>query len=436
MATQKCFYKTDLSASRPIKCFVTTVQSKIIFHQKQKVTVFRVDRGRYENRFKIIKTIRYPQNINAIRGFQNEWRHAGESYVTQLFYGEQLRDAAVQSCATLLSLNFDSDSFAHLDTLFTALECGAMLNPAHLDPARAGGSSTDASASRTFRNQVSSFIQSLPNDLWGIHPMNQLAWLKYFKDLKPDHGFLSWLVRRFNPNTMVFRFEDSEVTPTCEEMCAIMGHHPEQDESPALPPGPRYDLIKVRACCFLLLNMYAMKNRQPGIGDFRLLTVIRDMQVYCRTAFMMIMGETMCWVRDIALQVTNFNVHHRGCPILLQVWALDKLSLISPVPALSIPTYGPANFRIRSRGHFDFGDHPVIRWTCLWWRIRLVTTGSMNLNYVIYASLDRSMAYFPDRINRQYGVIQRVPRVHNFESGPMTQSLLTNLADRWRNRNT
>ncbi|KDP42044.1 hypothetical protein JCGZ_03533 [Jatropha curcas] len=109
----------------------------------------------------------------------------------------------------------------------------------------------------------------------------------------------------------------------------------------------------VRAYCFLLLNMYVMKNRQPGVGDFRLLTVVRDMQ-----------------------------------------------------------------------------------WTCPWWRIRLVTARSMNLSYVLYASLDRSMAYFPDRINPQYGVVQRIPRVHNFASGPMTQSLLSNLADRWLNRNT
>ncbi|KDP45563.1 hypothetical protein JCGZ_18223 [Jatropha curcas] len=74
------------------------------------------------------------QNINAMRGFQNEWRHAGESCVMQLFYGEQLHDAAVQSCATLLSLNFDFDYVSHLDALFVALECDAMLNPACLDP--------------------------------------------------------------------------------------------------------------------------------------------------------------------------------------------------------------------------------------------------------------------------------------------------------------
>ncbi|KDP34384.1 hypothetical protein JCGZ_12831 [Jatropha curcas] len=41
----------------------------------------------------------------------------------------------------------------------------------------------------------------------------------------------------------------------------------------------------------------------------------------------------------------------------------------------------------------------------------------MNLNYVLYASLDRSMAYFLDRISRQYDMIQRVPKIHNFESG-------------------
>ncbi|KDP36284.1 hypothetical protein JCGZ_05787 [Jatropha curcas] len=139
---------------------------------------------------------------------------------------------------------------------------------------------------------------------------------------------------------------------------------------------------------------------------------------YCRIVFMMIMGETMYWVRDIALQATNFNVHHRVCPMLLQAWALDKMSPIPPVPARSILTYGPANFRPRSRGQFDFGDNPVIQWTCPWWRIILVTAGSMNLSYVLYASLDRSMAYFSDRINRQYGVVQRIPRIHNFESGP------------------
>ncbi|KDP34749.1 hypothetical protein JCGZ_11903 [Jatropha curcas] len=126
-------------------------------------------------------------------------------------------------------------------------------------------------------------------------------------------------------------------------MCVIMGHHPVQDETPALPPGPRYDPAEIAAlcpiylpdgidpnrglplepflnrvlsmdadhswvwaCCFLLLNVYAMKNRQPGIGDFRLLTVVHDMQVYRRTVFVMIMGETICWVRDIALHDSGF----------------------------------------------------------------------------------------------------------------------------------
>ncbi|KDP24952.1 hypothetical protein JCGZ_24419 [Jatropha curcas] len=241
-----------------------------------------------------------------------------------------------------------------------------------------------------FRNQVSSFVQSIPEDLWQIHPMHQLAWLKYFKDLEPDHSFLSWLVGYFNPNTMVFRFEDSEVTPTYEGMCAVMGHHPEQDEAPTLPPGLRYDLAEITALC----PVYLPDGIDPDQG--------------------------------LPLE-----------PFLNRVLSMDaNLSWAWAFPARSIPTYGPAHFRPRSRGQFDFGDNPVIRWTCPWWRIRLVTAGSMNLSYVLYASLHRSMAYFPDRINRQYGVVQRIPRIHNFESGPIPQSLLTKLADHWRNRNT
>ncbi|KDP34643.1 hypothetical protein JCGZ_11956 [Jatropha curcas] len=135
---------------------------------------------------------------------------------------------------------------------------------------------------------------------------------------------------------MVFRFEDSEVTPTYEEMCAVMGHHPKQDETPALPPGPRHDLAEIVALCPVYLP--------DGINMDQGLPL---------EPFLMEDQTSHCWI-----------------------------------------------------------------------------------NYVLYASLDRSMAYFPDRINRQYEMIQRVPRIHDFESGPMTPSLLTHLADRWRNRNT
>ncbi|KDP21573.1 hypothetical protein JCGZ_03804 [Jatropha curcas] len=112
-----------------------------------------------------------------------------------------------------------------------------------------------------FRNQVSSFVQSLPDNLWEIYPLNQLAWLRYFKDLKPDTSFLSWLVGHFNPNAMVFCFDDSEVTPTYEEMCAIMGHHPVQDETLVLPPGPRYDPAEIATLCPIYLPDRIDPNR-------------------------------------------------------------------------------------------------------------------------------------------------------------------------------
>ncbi|KDP40443.1 hypothetical protein JCGZ_03858 [Jatropha curcas] len=119
----------------------------------------------------------------------------------------------------------------------------------------------------------------------------------------------------FNPNTMVFRFEDSEVTPTYEEMCAVMGHHPEQDETPALPPGPRHDLAEIAALCPVYLPDGIDPDQGLPLEPFlnRVLSMdVNPSWVYHRTVFMMIVGETICWVRDIALHVTNFNVHHRG----------------------------------------------------------------------------------------------------------------------------
>ncbi|KDP38270.1 hypothetical protein JCGZ_06038 [Jatropha curcas] len=141
-----------------------------------------------------------------------------------------------------------------------------------------------------------------------------------------------------------------------------------------LPPSPRHDLAEIAALCPVYLPDGIDPDQGLPLEPFLSRVLSMDANpswVYRRTVFMMIVGETMYRVRDIALHVTNFSVYHRGCPMLLQAWALDNL--------------------------------------------------------------DRSMAYFPDRINRQYGIIQCVPRIHDFESGPMTQSLLTNLADRWRN---
>ncbi|KDP36643.1 hypothetical protein JCGZ_07861 [Jatropha curcas] len=152
--------------------------------------------------------------------------------------------------------------------------------------------------------------------------------LKYFKDLKPNHGFLSWLIAHFDPNTMVFRFEDAEITPTYEELCAVMDHHPEQNETPALPPGPRCDLAEIGALCPVYLP--------DGINT------------------------------------------DQGIPLEL---------FLSKVLSTDL-------------------DLPWIRACCF-----------LLLNV----------------ISRQYGMIQRVPRIHNFESGLITLHLLTNLADRWRN---
>ncbi|KDP38798.1 hypothetical protein JCGZ_05750 [Jatropha curcas] len=168
-------------------------------------------------------------NTDAMHDFQRE------SCVTQLFSCEQLRYAAVQSCVTLLSLNFDFDSFAHLDTLFATLECDAILNPAHLDPvdlgkARAGGSSTDASAfwdlldppmrSRVISARFSDYASGLRRTQPQFPPAMCYA-----------------LMERWNDCTHSFIFDFGELTLTPADFTAITGLGFDGD---AVPLDARY----------------------------------------------------------------------------------------------------------------------------------------------------------------------------------------------------
>ncbi|KDP20264.1 hypothetical protein JCGZ_08640 [Jatropha curcas] len=66
------------------------------------------------------------------------------------------------------------------------------------------------------------------------------------------------------------------------------------------------------------------------------------------------------------------------------------------------------------------------------WPIAITHTPVARIPSIGGASLMTGSCHM---ISRQYGVIQRVPRIHNFESGLITSHLLISLADRWRNRN-
>ena len=44
------------------------------------------------------------------------------------------------------------------------------------------------------------------------------------------------------------------------------------------------------------------------------------------------------------------------------------------------------------------------------------------------------MAYFPDRLQRQYGQTQEIPILHNFQVSPLSHRLIERLQTRWNSR--
>jgi len=321
------------------------------------------------------------------------------------------------------------------------------------------------------RPELFAFLQMLPHDIWGSPALCHLEWILHYHRLAVNQPFLRWLADRFYPHSMAFRVGDVEISPLYEEFCAIMGHTPNHRETPALPPLPTESVASIIERCpfitnpvdldmpdmplrpflnrvlemnistewlfaltFLILNVFTCQNSNPNIGDIRLLSVAYDMAYHGCTPHMLIMGETMGWVYDISVGERPFSIHRRGCPILLQIWAYEKLCVLPPVLDEHCAQYGPRHLRSRFSRQLVDTDNILIRWTCPWWRITAVTVSSLNRGYVLYCSLDHAMAYFPARLCRQYGDVQRRPHRSEFNMGPATPPLIRRLTEEWSNR--
>ena len=143
----------------------------------------------------------------------------------------------------------------------------------------------------------------------------------------------------------------------------------------------------------------------------------------------------MNWVYDTATR-PDVTISLRGCPILLQVWAYEKLGLVAPVSDDQIGCYRSNHFQRRRMlinfrhdwGHsiMPFTNARFIRWTCPWWRLTRMTVETHLVRYVIYCSLSHSMAYFPDRIARQFMQTQGIPVPQSFAVSLLSHLLIEN----------
>ena len=126
------------------------------------------------------------------------------------------------------------------------------------------------------------------------------------------------------------------------------------------------------------------------------------------------------------------------------MWAYEKLGLVAPVSNDQVGRYRSNHFQRRQmlinfRRDWDhsimsFTNARFIRWTCPWWRLTRMTVETHLVRYVIYCSLSHSMAYFPDRIARQFMQIQRIPVLQSFVVSPLSHRLIERLNTRWTTR--
>ena len=82
----------------------------------------------------------------------------------------------------------------------------------------------------------------------------------------------------------------------------------------------------------------------------------------------------------------------------------------------------------------SFTNAQSVRWTCPWWRLTRMTIETHLVRYVIYCSLSHSMAYFPDRIARQFMHTQGIPVLQSFEVSPLSHRLIERLDTKWTTR--
>ena len=122
------------------------------------------------------------------------------------------------------------------------------------------------------------------------------------------------------------------------------------------------------------------------------------------------------------------------------MWFHEKLSLLAPPQNIS--RYRAKNCRTRAlqpipediHGWLSALPETLIRWTYPWWRLQHVTLRSYT-HCVPIAGLHQATFYNPARLCRQYGKKQLIPQlVPEFETSPLTQNFLDNLAATWPHR--
>ncbi|KDP27446.1 hypothetical protein JCGZ_19807 [Jatropha curcas] len=196
--------------------------------------------------------------------------------------------------------------------------------------------------------------------------------------------------------------------------------------------------------CFCILSQYLLLSGIDGYGSLRLVRIVEQMARHY-TLFSLILPKTFIWLEEHAGDSSSV-LGLMGSPLLLQLWAFEKLQMMDSQSDHLMFDYKP---RVYIRCHYHLTDDTVedwtaifqnltfkgVRWTCPWWYTEGVTVFSYML-YVPLCGLTMAVTYYPNCVARHYGSYQAIPDYTQFEGGLITQQFLSCIISTWRSCTT
>ncbi|KAK9671673.1 hypothetical protein RND81_12G047200 [Saponaria officinalis] len=158
----------------------------------------------------------------------------------------------------------------------------------------------------------------------------------------------------------------------------------------------------------------------------------------------LILGETLVGLTDRQISATH---EYRGCPRMLQIWLMERLHVLAPVP-FGI-SFVPGGVTSRSRSwegasgrradyFVSFVRERPIRWVVPWWGITFMTASTLygtTRGYMI-CSLEMGIRLHPRRLLRQFGREQKIPPYDTEVVEPvlLTNGMIEDWSRRWADR--
>ncbi|KMS96341.1 hypothetical protein BVRB_9g226110 [Beta vulgaris subsp. vulgaris] len=311
---------------------------------------------------------------------------------------------------------------------------------------------------------LDSWIRDLSNSSKGDVRDHHCGILLNLRLVQLDMSFLCAAIKFWNPQTHSFCFNNNEITPLPEEVGAIIGW---PNDSPPCSPnlseffykffenflglegrkiseivhGHEVNLLKlidhfrtmgrissahrIRALIFCLFCHYLFPHKSENYGFAPVIAIVEQCEVG-RSPSLLCCGELLLALDDLK---KDPSAPMTCCPYILQIWLMERLTLIAPPE--NMESYNTKSYCTRKRlytSRFDDGwaqyfanKEFSIRWVVPWWHIERMMTSDDREGLTISGLWTLLM--------RQYGRKQVIPDRDTVR--PTNRAIVSRSLKRW-----